>query len=49
MEHTQSRTAFRPSVSYKGCIVQDPIATWAQISTPRSEEKSILDFEVELC
>jgi hypothetical protein len=36
-------------LNLRGCIVQDPTAPWAVISTPRSEEKSIFDFEVELC
>jgi hypothetical protein len=27
----------------------NPTASWAQISTPHSEEKSIFDSEVELC
>jgi hypothetical protein len=48
MEHTESRTAFRLAVSYKGCIVQEPIATWAQISTPRFRRNQIFDFEAEL-
>jgi hypothetical protein len=44
-----SRMAYRPVVSYVGCIVQNPTASWAQISTPHSEAKSIFDFEVEFC
>jgi hypothetical protein len=49
IEHAGSRTTYRPAVSYVGCIVQNPTASWAQISTPHSEEKSIFDSEVELC
>jgi hypothetical protein len=36
-------------ISYIGCIVQNPTASWAQISTPHSKAKSIFDFEVEFC